>query len=109
MSRFMERKDTDRGVGARTSPESSSPLDRTEYVGSEPAMDLAPVLESSPITDGVDIEEAARVRLQHSPYRALRRVACEFIDGTLTLRGSGPTFHYKQLALVSVLVMAGVG
>lgn len=57
---------------------------------------------------GPDIEEAARIRLQHSPYRALRRVTCDFLDGTLTLRGSVPTFHYKQLAQVSILGLLGV-
>lgn len=56
----------------------------------------------------LDAEEAARIRLQHSPYRALRRVTCEFTDGVLSLRGSVPTYHYKQLAQVAVLGIAGV-
>ena len=46
----------------------------------------------------VDIEETARIRLQHSPYRAIRRVTCRYQDGVLTLRGRVATFHYKQLA-----------
>ena len=56
----------------------------------------------------LDVEELARIRLQHSPYRALRRVTCEFTEGTLFLRGSVPTYHYKQLALVAVSGITGV-
>ncbi len=56
----------------------------------------------------IDVEEAARVRLQLSPYRALRRVTCEFIEGTLILQGRVPTYHYKQLAQVTVLGLDGV-
>jgi hypothetical protein len=56
----------------------------------------------------IDIEEMARIRLQHSPYRALRRVTCSFTEGTLALRGCVPTFHYKQLAQVTVAGIAGV-
>lgn len=56
----------------------------------------------------VDVEEIARIQLQHSPYRALRRVACEFLDGTLVLRGCVATYHYKQLAQVSVAEIPGV-
>ena len=55
-----------------------------------------------------DIEEAARIRLQHSPYRALRRVTCEFADGVLTLSGRVATFHYKQLAQTAVVDLDGV-
>ena len=56
----------------------------------------------------VDVEEVARIKLQLSPYRALRRVTCEFIDGTLFLQGRVPTYHYKQLAQVTVLGLDGV-
>ena len=56
----------------------------------------------------LDAEEVARIRLQHSPYRALRRVTCEFTEGILLLRGCVPTYHYKQLAQVAVLGIAGV-
>ena len=56
----------------------------------------------------VDIEETAAVRLQHSPYRAIRRITCEFGDGVLTLRGRVSTFHYKQLAQVAVADIEGV-
>ena len=56
----------------------------------------------------VDVEELARIRLQLSPYRALRRVHCEFIDGTLYLQGHVPTYHYKQLAQVAVLGVDGI-
>lgn len=56
----------------------------------------------------VDVEEAARVRLQHSPYRAIRRISCEFDAGVLVLHGRVATFHYKQLAQVAVAEIEGV-
>ncbi len=56
----------------------------------------------------VDIEEAASVRLQHSPYRAIRRITCKFNDGVLVLQGRVATFHYKQLAQVAVSEIDGV-
>ena len=56
----------------------------------------------------LDVEEVARIRLQHSPYRALRRVTCHFSNGVLFLRGSVATYHYKQLAQVTVTDIAGV-
>ena len=55
-----------------------------------------------------DVEEVARVRLQHSPYRAIRRVTCQYTDGALTLLGSVPTYHYKQLAQTAVTEIPGV-
>ena len=56
----------------------------------------------------VDIEELARIKLQLSPYRALRRLTCEFLEGTLFLQGRVPTYHYKQLAQVTVSGLEGV-
>jgi osmotically-inducible protein OsmY len=56
----------------------------------------------------LDIEEQARIRLQHSPYRAIRRVSCRFEDGVLTLVGRVPTFHYKQLAQTAVVQIPGI-
>jgi len=50
----------------------------------------------------LDVEEQARIRLQHSPYRAIRRVSCHLEDGVLTLVGRVPTFHNKQLAQTAV-------
>lgn len=56
-----------------------------------------------------DIEEAARVRLRHSHYRAIRNVECYLeAGGVLNLRGSVPTYHYKQLAQTAVAEVAGV-
>ena len=55
-----------------------------------------------------DVSEAAQVQLQHSPYRAIRRVACRFDDGVLTLIGKVPTFHHKQLAQTAVAAVVGV-
>ena len=56
-----------------------------------------------------DIEEAARVRLRHSLYLAIRNVECCLeADGVLNLRGSVPTYHYKQLAQTAVAEVPGV-
>ena len=41
----------------------------------------------------IDVEEVARVRLQHSPYRAIRRITCAF-DGAcrdVSLQATGPS------------------
>ena len=65
-------------------------------------------LDQKDSDDLVDLEEVARIRLQLSPYRALRRVNCEFTDGTLYLQGQVPTYHYKQLAQVTVLGIDGI-
>ena len=56
----------------------------------------------------IDVEEVARVRLQHSPYRAIRRITCAFDGGVLILKGRVGTFHYKQLAQVAVADIEGV-
>ncbi|MDA1052569.1 MAG: BON domain-containing protein [Planctomycetota bacterium] len=55
-----------------------------------------------------DISEAAQVRLQHSPYRTIRRISCRFDDGVLTLVGKVPTYHHKQLAQTAVAGLRGV-
>lgn len=55
-----------------------------------------------------DITEAAQVRLQHSPYRSIRRISCRFENGVLTLVGQVPTFHHKQLAQTAVAGLSGV-
>jgi osmotically-inducible protein OsmY len=60
------------------------------------------------VDTSVDIEEAARVRLQLSPYRAIRQCSCRFINGELHLHGKVPTYHYKQLAQVAVFGLSGV-
>lgn len=65
-------------------------------------------LKTKRIDTGVDVEEVARVRLQHSPYRAIRRISCEFDAGVLILKGRVATFHYKQLAQVAVSDIEGV-
>jgi osmotically-inducible protein OsmY len=65
-------------------------------------------VERKDIEQCVDVEELARIRLQTSPYRALRRVNCEFQNGTLILQGRVATYHYKQLAQVTVVGLEGV-
>jgi osmotically-inducible protein OsmY len=64
--------------------------------------------EHNQADEGVDVEEAARVRLQLSPYRAIRRCSCTFDGEILRLQGHVPTYHYKQLAQVAVVGLEGV-
>ena len=55
------------------------------------------------------IEEAARVRLRHSSYRAIRNLTCRLDEqGVLHLRGRVPTYHYKQLAQTAVVGIEGL-
>jgi hypothetical protein len=44
------------------------------------------------------VERAARKRLAKTGYRSLDSVRCQFDDGTLTLRGSVPSYYHKQVA-----------
>src|SRR5687768_17227932 len=69
---------------------------------------MSPLTQIERVDDTVDIEEAARIRLQLSPYRAIRRCSCSFRDGELRLFGQVPTYHYKQLAQVALVGLAGV-
>jgi osmotically-inducible protein OsmY len=79
---------------------------RDGWVGKEADMSL---FIDRPESDQLaDVEEAARVRLQLSPYRAVRRVSCELVEGTLFLSGRVPTYHYKQLAQVAVVGIDGI-
>jgi osmotically-inducible protein OsmY len=39
-----------------------------------------------------------RLRLSHSPYWSLRRLACEVEQGRVVLRGTVPTYYLKQVA-----------
>ena len=46
--------------------------------------------------------------MRRSGYSELRRVACDFQDGVLTLRGRVFSYHLKQLAQALVLELKGV-
>jgi len=54
------------------------------------------------------IGEIAQRRLHESPYFFLKRVACEFHDGVLTLRGRVPYGQLKQFAESIVWRVEGV-
>jgi len=47
--------------------------------------------------------------LQHSGYRELRNVDCEYRDGGVVLRGQVSTYYLKQLAQVVLLNSPTVG
>jgi osmotically-inducible protein OsmY len=54
------------------------------------------------------VTEAARRRLNKSPYATVRSVSCEYDGGMLRLRGRVPTFYHKQLAQEAVADLRGV-
>ena len=50
------------------------------------------------VADAPSIAEVAMERLRESPYKAMRRVSCEFKHGVLFLRGRLFSTHEKQVA-----------
>ena len=55
-----------------------------------------------------DVTEAAKNRLQRSPYYAVRIRSCDCRRGILFLRGHLPTFYQEQLAQKAVAKLEGV-
>jgi len=55
-----------------------------------------------------EVTEAAKDRLQRSPYTTVRNVSREYDEGVLLLRGRLPTFYHKQLAQEAVAGLNGV-
>jgi hypothetical protein len=55
-----------------------------------------------------DVEDLARGLLRNTPYSALRRVACDYRDGTLVLSGELPSYYLKQMAQTAVANVPGV-
>jgi osmotically-inducible protein OsmY len=55
-----------------------------------------------------EVSEAAKSRLEESPYRAVRILSCNCRRGILFLRGRLPTFYQKQLAQEAVAKLEGV-
>ena len=58
--------------------------------------------------DAPAMAEVALERLRDSPYKAMRRVSCEYKDGLLFLRGRLFSFHEKQVAQETVAGVSGV-
>jgi len=54
------------------------------------------------------VAEAAKDRLQRSPYPTVRSVTCECDGGVLLLQGRLPSFYHKQLAQEAVAGLPGV-
>ena len=54
-------------------------------------------------------DKAARQILSESPYQPIRVLQCSFDDGVLTVGGQVPSFYQKQLAILAVLQVSGVG
>ena len=55
-----------------------------------------------------EVTEAAKARLQKSPYLRIRNLSCEYDQGVLVLGGRLPSFYLKQLAQVAVAGLEGV-
>ena len=55
-----------------------------------------------------EVTEAAKNRLQESPYWAVRTPSCDCRRATLVLRGHLPTFYQKELAQEAVAKLEGV-
>lgn len=63
------------------------------------------------ITEGqesVNVERAARWRLETSAYPAVRNVKCRCRRGTLVLMGDVITYYHKQIAQETVRNVLGV-
>ena len=54
------------------------------------------------------VETQAQELLGQSNYLALRRLRCEFHDGSLVLNGRVPTFYLKQMAQTVVRQLPAV-
>jgi osmotically-inducible protein OsmY len=54
------------------------------------------------------VRTAAEATLRHADYLPLRRIRCEYHEGVLTLRGSVPTYHLKQIAQTLVCSLNGI-
>ena len=98
------------GTGGRgdVSSGASRPEDRgaADEGASDSVFDTVP--DTTPARSTDNIEEFARICLQHSHYRAIRRIRCSFSKGVLTLHGNVPTYHYKQLAQTAICDIPGV-
>lgn len=65
--------------------------------------------DTLPETHRDGVADAARERLQRSPYLPIRRLSCELNGrGVLFLRGELSSFYHKQLAQQAVLNLDGV-
>ena len=54
------------------------------------------------------VEANVTSKLQHSCYRQVQCVSCEFHEGVLTLRGRVSSYYLKQIVQSLVLRMDGV-
>jgi osmotically-inducible protein OsmY len=55
-----------------------------------------------------NLEEEAQKRLQQSLYPEVKRIACDYRDGTLTLVGSVSSFHARRIAEALVKDLEGI-
>ena len=72
-----------------------------------PTAPSLPSLKRDPL-EVLSVAEQCQRKLAKSPYIALRYLVCRFHEGLLTLRGTVPTYHTKQMAYVTVRDVPGV-
>ena len=99
-----EKKARSVGKGARRKP--NIPVQR-QVQDAEPMIPQLPN-ERNGSDRSRKATQAARNRLQVSPYRAIRGLSCDCRGGMLFLRGHLPTFCQKQLAQEAVAKLEGV-
>src|SRR5262245_25196025 len=58
--------------------------------------------------EGPAFLEQARDKLRQSPYLELRRVNCDYCDGTVTLAGVVSSHYMRQVAQATILRVDGV-
>ncbi len=76
-------------------------------VASSTASGIALLPESERGTDD-RLRDAILNGLRQSGYRALARVQCEVVGGTVALSGVVPSFFLKQIAQTIIMRMSGV-
>ena len=69
----------------------------------EAALRSNPQHESPMLREQHQVTSKARLRLEQTGHHPLRRIACDFHEGVLTLRGRVTSFYLKQLAQASLL------
>lgn len=60
------------------------------------------------LIDSQHVVDAAKARLQQSPYLTIRDLSFEYDQGVLFLRGQLPSYYHKQIAQTTLARLPGV-
>ena len=94
---------------ARGAMESASARQNAPRRNPNPTQSPAPTPRALPTpVSSQGVARAARERLAHSSYPALRALRVSFHEGVLTLRGRVPSYHMRQVAWKLVGELPGV-